>query len=1197
MKKKIALLLILCMFFSSLGITFGKNSSDIQSHWAKEVIEDWIEQGLIKGYPDGSFRPNNTITRAEFMVLVNKAFDFTDKENIDFTDVFKQEWYYNAVATAVSAGYIGGYPDGSMKPNNPISRQEVTVILSKVTKIAQKLEGINRFTDADKIADWAKGYVGAAVAEGYMGGYPDGTFKPLNNITRAEAVVTLNKTIKSLPDEVDEIKEEKEVVYDKSGIYGPEVGTMTIDKDVIISSKNVTLQNTIIKGSLTVAEEVGDGDVYLNNITVVDETFIRGGGKDSIHINGGKFNRIIVQKTSSGNVRIVAIDTDGLEIIIAKDARGEEIILEGRFDSVAIEADNIKLSTQGRTNIKEVVVKEGIKAIKLALVNNSSIEKLVANSKIETVGKGNIKETQGKEVEGSKFEKQPDKIIIPSTSGGGGGGGSSGSSKKAVTAVKLNKGTIELKVGEATDLVATVEPSDASNRNVIWTSSDEKVATVDSKGKVTAVSKGTATITVKTNNNKTATCKVSVIEIEKPEEVVNRVGLIAAINSVKWKLKNAIVGIGIGNYPQDAVDALTQSMIKAEIVADKLDATQEEINGAVTALNEAVVIFEATVIKVPDEYVVTVLINPNNGGQVTVTDAVYDEEKFSFKKGERVAVTAIANEDYEFKNWTDEEGNNVGTDTLYTFTMPENNIALKANFIKKLVAVEEVTLNKYTMTLLVGGASETIIATVLPDDATNKDIIWSSSNEEVATVVNGVVISKTTGTATITATSAADGAKTATCVVTVGSITMNIPDFTFFLGAEPSSSALTATVYPAGTVEWSNSNPEVATIQVNGNTVKITPVAVGTTTLTAKAGELSATCLVTVKPNVGNYTGTMKISGDYNSKLDGVEVKIRNDKGFEKTAISGTDGKFIIEDIPNGEYTLSFSKAGYIYPRESNNRVLIMPGSFDNYNTIYMKVAIPISFQVTGTNGTLTAKVVTTGGEIVYGSPSSLEKFDNLVFTANPDIGYQVKEWKVNGEVVAGNTSNTYAVDHILTETNVTIEFEEVKPEPVTVTVTVETTSSDANFKIKLSPAIDISKENLSLKLEGIDKTINSISIGGEYNWIYTETLERGKTYILTITKAGYNFGEPVSVTIPTVGTITGRITDINNVPLEGVKVDVGFPIMKTVTTGADGKYIANDIIKGTHEVSFSKEGYKYKVIENVEVTGAVTVDVQLDLE
>ena len=396
------------MVLFSLGLTFEANASDIDNHWAKEVIQTWMNEGLINGYPDDSFRPDKAITRAEFMVLVNKAFEFEGEGSIKYTDVAQADWYYDIVVAAATAGYIQGYPDGSMKPNNPISRQEVTVILSKITNTPQNPSAIYRFTDANAMADWAKGFVGAAVVEGYMGGYPDGSFKPTNNITRAEAVVTLSKALT-----VEKIEEEKEVVYNQAGIYGPDTGIATIIEDVVIKTDGVTLQNIIIKGSLTIAQEVGDGDVYLNNVTVDGETFIQGGGEDSIHINGGEYNKITVQKTSSGNVRIVATNVDGLEVVISETAVGQAVILEGSFDSVTIEADNVHVVTQGETDIKEFTVKAGVKAALISLGNESTITKLVVDARTEVQGQGKIKEASGREVRNSTFEKAPERIILP----------------------------------------------------------------------------------------------------------------------------------------------------------------------------------------------------------------------------------------------------------------------------------------------------------------------------------------------------------------------------------------------------------------------------------------------------------------------------------------------------------------------------------------------------------------------------------------------------------------------------------------------------------------------------------------------------------------------------------------------------------------------------------------------------------------
>ncbi|SET76366.1 hypothetical protein SAMN05660297_03422, partial [Natronincola peptidivorans] len=217
---------------------------------------------------------------------------------------------------------------------------------------------------------------------------------------------------------------------------------------------------------LTIAEEVGDGEVYLNNVTVKGETFIRGGGKDSIYINGGQYNKITVQKTSSGNIRIVATNAAGLEIIISEAAAGEAIILEGSFDSITIEADDVNIVTQGETNIEEVVVKEGVSGTLVSLGNDTIITKLVADARIGVEGEGTIIETSGKEVRNTIFEKTPERITTPSSGGGGGGGGGGGSSIVAVSAINVTGNAV---LGAT--LTAAPNPSNATG-SYQWQRSD-----------------------------------------------------------------------------------------------------------------------------------------------------------------------------------------------------------------------------------------------------------------------------------------------------------------------------------------------------------------------------------------------------------------------------------------------------------------------------------------------------------------------------------------------------------------------------------------------------------------------------------------------------------------------------------------------------------------------------------------------------
>ena len=127
LKKSLALLLMLSM----VGPTFAEKSfaaeqkiqfSDIKGHWAEANIQAWGDEGLIRGYLDHSFKPNTYITRAEFMNLVNGAFGYSGQAKITFNDVSESAWYYEAISIANANGYIDGYTDGTMKPQDPITR-------------------------------------------------------------------------------------------------------------------------------------------------------------------------------------------------------------------------------------------------------------------------------------------------------------------------------------------------------------------------------------------------------------------------------------------------------------------------------------------------------------------------------------------------------------------------------------------------------------------------------------------------------------------------------------------------------------------------------------------------------------------------------------------------------------------------------------------------------------------------------------------------------------------------------------------------------------------------------------------------------------------------------------------------------------------------------------------------------------------
>lgn len=438
-----------------------------------------------------------------------------------------------------------------------------------------------------------------------------------------------------------------------------------------------------------------------------------------------------------------------------------------------------------------------------------------------------------------------------------------------VASITLDKTSIAMVEGETQSISATVLPADATDKTVTWTSSNPAVA-IAAGGIVAALSEGSATITA-TAGEKTATCQITVSK------------RYISVESVTLNKKSLAL-----------IEGGSETLIATVHPAD---ATEQDVSWI--SSNTAVATVEAGVVTAVAEGTAT--ITASAGGKsavcavvvskeiIEVESITLDKTSFVMVEGDIEAITATVlpdNATDKTVTWissntsvaTVEDGIvmaiSEGTATI-TAIAGDVSATCQVTVEKKIIPVESVTLDKSSLEM-VEGDTQSLTATVLPADATDKTVTWTSSNTSVATVSDGLVTAIAEGSATITATA---GGFSATCQVIVEKKIIPVTSITLDQSSldmvEGEVKTLTATVLPADatdkTVTWTSSNPSVATVSDG----VVTALAMGETTITATAGGLSATCHVTVSDATVAVTGV---------SLDKVSVELT--KGQQVTLVA-----------------------------------------------------------------------------------------------------------------------------------------------------------------------------------------------------------------------------------------------------------------------------------------------------------------------
>lgn len=169
-----------------------RSFTDTAGHWAEHLIKDAVQKRFISGYPDGTFKPDHSISRVELTVIIARALKLKDEGTQSFADSNQiGSWATQAVALAAQAGIVTGYEDGNFYPNKEITRVEMAVMISRALQLKLDVNSVTDFIDDIDIPQWAKGAVEALHKLGIVNGRGGSKFVPNESVTRAEAIVLL----------------------------------------------------------------------------------------------------------------------------------------------------------------------------------------------------------------------------------------------------------------------------------------------------------------------------------------------------------------------------------------------------------------------------------------------------------------------------------------------------------------------------------------------------------------------------------------------------------------------------------------------------------------------------------------------------------------------------------------------------------------------------------------------------------------------------------------------------------------------------------------------------------------------------------------------------------------------------------------------------------------------------------------------
>ena len=386
--------------------------------WMEPYLEKLVSWGVMRGDSSGNLHSDRTLTRAEFVVLVNRALGYKDTSaSVPFRDVSPSDWYYDDINIGHTIGYFKGTSATTASPRAAVTREQAAVLLARNLALDDDPGASIDFTDSNRLANYSRGLIRSAVVEGILSGYSDGSFRPKQSITRGQMAVLLVKAIGTPINQSGS--------HSLGSVYG----------NVTISTSGAALKDTTIAGNLYITGGLGLGDVTLENVNVLGKIVVCGTGesekgKNSVIMRGVTAPTLIMDNLADNAVSVRAEGSTKIDNTYVRTPAYVEDATDDNygFTHLRVEGDGTSLSAAG--NVKEIVTaapnsvitaaKGSVKSLtvdetaagsSVAVLNGAAVKILNLDTKAAVSGTGDV-DRMNVNAAGSSASMLPDNIVV-----------------------------------------------------------------------------------------------------------------------------------------------------------------------------------------------------------------------------------------------------------------------------------------------------------------------------------------------------------------------------------------------------------------------------------------------------------------------------------------------------------------------------------------------------------------------------------------------------------------------------------------------------------------------------------------------------------------------------------------------------------------------------------------------------------------